>query len=212
MSYDPIEFAFQVHNDAKVTETAYLCPEELPYGATLEVSPIQADVPSGEAVIFKCRLTLDEAIIRPGCTNDQGFRITAWRVADDSDERWGSCFYHLRPRIRTKVSVERASWYETQIGVYGQLRLDTDQPVKLEDQLPLHVRLRLEYDEDGEPLVQWFSAQVQPTGLFRVQRKDFKGPPDAKLRIQAWFDRTGLLGSSRSDIMTCRHETFPVPG
>ena len=42
MSYDPIHFSFQVHNDAKVIERAYLCPEGLPWGATLEVSPSQA--------------------------------------------------------------------------------------------------------------------------------------------------------------------------
>jgi hypothetical protein len=212
MTYDPIEFAFQVHNDAKVTETAYLCPENLPWGATLEVTPQQADVPSGEAVIFTCRLTLNDSIIRPGCTNDQGFRLTAWRIADDADERWGSCFYHVRPRVRTKLRVIRASWYETQLGVYGLLTLDTDQPVTINDQLPLRVRVRLEYDDGGNIVAQWALAHVQPGGAFNIARKDFKGPPDVELRIQAWFDRTDLLGSSRSDIFTCRHEVFPVPG
>ena len=43
-TYDPIEFQFQVHNDALITESAYLCPYGLPWGATLEVTPRQAEM------------------------------------------------------------------------------------------------------------------------------------------------------------------------
>lgn len=212
MSYDPIEFPFQVHNDAKVVETAYLCPEGLPWGATLDVTPAQADVPPGKAVIFTCRLTLNPNIIRPGCANDQGFRLTAWRIADDADERWGSCFYFVRPRVRTKVAIVRASWYEKQLLVYGQLSLDTDQPVSLGDHLPLQVRVRLEHDEGAQAISRWVTAAVQPGGAFTVQRPDFSGPAGAELRIQAWFDRTDLLASSRSDLFKCTHNVTPVVG
>lgn len=210
MSYDPITFPFQVHNDAKVVERAYLVPEGLPYGATLEVAPRQADIPPGEAAIFHCRLTLDEAIIRPGCTNDQGFRLTAWRIADDADERWGSCFYFVRPRVRTKLQVVRASWYETQLSVYGILSLDTDQNVQLGAQLPLRVRLRLEVVDGNGSTKQWVNVPVQASGAFSLVRTDFKGPAPAELRIQAWFDRTELLASSRSDVFTVKHAVAPV--
>jgi hypothetical protein len=212
MSYDPIDFPFQVHNDAKVVERAYLCPEDLPWGATLDVTPAQADIPPGQAVIFLCRLTLDDSKIRPGCANDQGFRLTAWRVADDADERWGSCFYFLRPRVRTKVTIVRATWYETQLSVYGLLSLDTDQPVNLGDQLPLQVRLRLEHDGASGTVAQWVKVSVQPRGVFTLNRSDYKGPVGAELRIQAWFDRTDLLASSRSDVFRCPHTVAPVIG
>lgn len=212
MSYDPIEFAFQVHNDAKVVETAYLCPEHLPWGATLEVAPAQADIAPGEAAIFHCRLTLDPTIVRPGCQNDQGFLLTAWRIADDADQRWGSCFYFVRPRVRTRVRIVRAHWYETSLSVHGALALDSDVPAALGDHLPLQVRLRLEYDRDGETFAHWTTAQVQPGGGFSIARKDFKGPPGVELRVQAWFDRTDLLSSSRSDVFPCRHEQAPVIG
>lgn len=210
MSYDTIEFPFQVHNDAKVVETAYLCPEGLPWGATLEITPSQADIAPGQAAIFTCRLTLDENIIRPGCANDQGFLLTTWRVADDADERWGSCFYFIRPRVRTKVAIIRATWYETQLSVYGVLSLDTDQQVQLSDHLPLQVRLRLEHDEGNTTAAQWITLPVQPGGAFTLHRPDYGGPAGAELRVQAWFDRTDLLASSRSDVFRCTHTVAPV--
>jgi hypothetical protein len=210
MSYDPIDFPFQVHNDATVLERAYLCPEGLPWGATLEVTPAQADIAPGEAAIFTCRLTLNETIIRPGCANDQGFRLTAWRIANDADERWGSCFYFLRPRVRTKLRIVRASWYEQQLSVYGVLGLDTDQPVQLADQLPLRVRVRLEVEDANGSTSRWEHANVQPGGAFAVSRADFKGAVPAALRVQAWFDRTDLLASARSQVLSCKHETAPV--
>jgi hypothetical protein len=210
MSYDPIEFPFQVHNDAKVIETAYLCPNGLPWGATLDITPAQADIPPGQAAIFKCRLTLDDSIIRPGCANDQGFRLTAWRIADDADEQWGSCFYFLRPRVRTRLEIMQGAWYEKQMSVVGLLSLDTDQQVNLSDQLPLHVRVRLERNGGNGTIAEWVTAPVQASGAFTVQRPDFTGPAGAELRIQAWFDRTDLLASSRSDVFVCTHEVMPV--
>jgi hypothetical protein len=174
MSYDPIQFPFQVHNDAEAIERAYLCPEGLPWGATLEVAPAQADIAPGETVIFLCRLTLNPDIIRPGCANDQGFRLTAWRVADDADERWGSCFYFLRPRVRTALRIVQASWYETQLRVYGVLGLDTDQPVQRADHLPLNVRVRLEIADANGSTAQWVKASVQPGGAFMFTRPDFE--------------------------------------
>jgi len=210
MSYNPIVFPFQVHNDATVIERAYLCPEGLPWGATLEVSPAQADIAPGEAAIFQCQVTLDPAIFRPGCANDQGFRLTAWRIANDADEQWGSCFYFLRPRVRTTLRIVRASWYENQLMVYGAMALDTDQPVQLGDQLPLSVRIRLEVVDANGSSSRWVTAGVQPGGAFTFTRQDFTGPVPAALRVQAWFDRTDLLGSSRSGVVTCNHEVAPV--
>lgn len=207
MTYDPIDFSFQVHNDATRTETAYLCPEGLPWGATLEVTPAQADIPPGKAAIFSCRLTLDPQVIRPGCANDQGFQLTTWRVADEADQRWGSCFYFLRPRVRTRLEILGGSWTEKQFSVRGRLSLDTDQPVSLADHLPLQVRVRLEGDIAAEPA--WVTAAVGPGGVFAVQR-ELSGPEGGRLRVQAWFDRTDLLASSRSGILECLHQTIPV--
>lgn len=212
MSYDPITFPFQVHNDAKVVERAYLVPEGLPWGATLEVTPSQADIAPGQAAIFHCRLTLDDTIIRPGCANDQGFRLTAWRIADDADERWGSCFYFLRPRVRTKVAIVRGSWYESQLSIYGLLSLDTDTGVQLAGQLPLRVRVRLEVADANGVTSQWAIANVQPGGAFTINRNDFKGLVGAEVRVQAWFDRTDVLASSRSGVFVIKHQTAPVIG
>jgi hypothetical protein len=210
MSYNPIQFPFQVRNDAEVIERAYLCPEGLPWGATLEISPPQADIVPGETVIFQCRLTLNPEIIRPGCANDQGFRLTAWRIANDADERWGSCFYFLRPRVRTTLRIMQASWYESELSVYGVLGLDTDQPVQLADQLPLRVRVRLEVADASGSTSRWVISNVQVGGVFQFTQSDFEGPVPAELRVQAWFDRTDLLASSLSGVVVCNHEVTPV--
>ncbi len=210
MSYDPIDFPFQVHNDAKVIERAYLCPEGLPYGATLEVTPRQAAIPPGEAAIFHCRLTLDEDIIRPGCTNDQGFRLTAWRIAEDADERWGSCFYFVRPRVRTKVRIVRASWYESQLSVYGVLSLD-HRPERAAGGAVAAAGAIAAGDCRRQWVgKQWTTVPVQAGGAFVLTRADFKGLDPSELRIQAWFDRTDLLASSRSDVFTVKHGVAPV--
>jgi hypothetical protein len=187
-------------------------PGNLPWGATLEVSPAQADIAPGKAAIFHCRLTLDPAIVRPGCHNDQGFLLTAWRIADDADQRWGSCFYFVRPRRRTRLRILRAHWYETHLSVYGTLALDSDVPAPLGDHLPLQVRVCLEYHHAGESFAQRVVAEVEPGGGFSIVRKDFKGPPGVELRVQTWFDRTDLLSSSRSDVFRCKHENAPTIG
>lgn len=212
MSYDAINFPFQVHNDAKRVERAYLVPEGLPYGATLEVSPSQADIDPGHAAVFSCRLTLDRSIIRPGCENDQGFRLTAWRIDEDADERWGSCFYFIRPRVRTTLVIQKADWYESQLTIYGALGLATDTTVTLASQLPLFVRVRLEgVDALGNTVsAAWVNVNVQPGGSFMISRNDFKGPVPADLRVQGWFDRTSLLASSRSPLVTVKHQVAPV--
>ena len=212
MSYDPIDFAFQVHNDRKRIESAYLVPEGLMYGATLEVTPSQAEIEPGTSAIFSCRLSLDRAFIRPGCENDQGFELTAWRVHEHADERWGSCFYFVRPRVRTTLQITSASWYDTDLTVQGSLGLDTDTSVQLADQMPLRARVRLEVDAAGTLTSQWALASVQAGGSFVLSRKDFKGPFPAELRVQAWFDRTDLLASARSKPVVCQHQKIPIPG
>lgn len=206
--YAPIEFSFQVQNDATVVETAYLCPSGLPWGASLEVTPAQAHILPGEAAIFHCRLALDDQVIRPGCANDQGFRLTAWRIAQDADEQWGSCFYFVRPRVQTKLEILRGRWYEQQVTVLGRLSLDTDQQVDLTGQLPLRVRIRLERDDEEGPIAEWVTAAVEPSGAFTVKRSGVTGPAGARLRIQAWFDRTDLLASARSEVFEVRREVL----
>lgn len=210
MNYDTIRFPFQVHNDATETETAYLSPEHLPYGARLEVTPAQADIAPGSAVVFQCALTIDNQIVRPGCDNDQGFLLTAWRVAHDADEKWGSCFYWLRPRVRTRLELERGYWYDGSYASYGTLSLDTDQNVTLGSQLPLTVRLRVEViSRDGDSDVQWHVIPVQPGGGFSLDLT-LEASDGATVTTEAWFDRTVLLASSRSKPWVSVHQWAPV--
>lgn len=207
MTYDTIHFPFQVHNDASEPETAYLTPEHLPFGTRLEVVPSSAEIEPGTAVIFYCSLTLDDRIIKPGCDNDQGFLLTAWRVADDADERWGSCFYWLRPRVRTRLDWSRGSWYENHFILHGVLTLNTDTTVQLANQLPLSVRIRLEVE--GESEGQWHTVPVQSGGGFSLTL-DLEAPGGTIARSQAWFDRTDLLASSRSGLWESTHAVTPI--
>jgi hypothetical protein len=211
MTYDTIHFPFQVHNDATGPETAYLTPEHLPYGTRLEVTPSSAEIEPGSAAVFDCTLTINDQIIRPGCDNDQGFLLTAWRVADDADQRWGSCFYWLRPRVRTHLELIRGEWYEDHFSVYGRLSLDTDTGLQLGSQLPLSVRIRVEVEADGEVEAHWHTVPVQQGGGFNLVL-EIGGPGGAIARSQAWFDRTDLLASARSNVRESKQGLAPVIG
>ena len=193
--YSSIHFLMQVHNDRNRTEVAALVPEGLPYGSKLTISPREWAIPTGEARVFNCTLELDEHIIRPGCDNDKGFLLTAWRRGGEADENWGSCFYYVRPRYKTGLELVRGTWYHGQVRVYGLFRALTDTPLDLNDDMPLFVRIRMLVDGPGGP-VHWRTVQVQSNGSFSL---DTQGIGGKSMIVQAWFDRKDRLGSSVSN-------------
>ncbi len=196
--YAPIHFPMQVHNDRLSTEVAALVPKGLPYGSKLTISPREWAIPSGEARVFNCTLELDEAIIRPGCDNDGGFLLTAWRRGGEADEIWGSCFYHVRPRFQTRIELVRGTWFHGRVTIHGLLQALTDEPLDLGDDLPLFVRIRMLVDGPGGP-VHWRTVPVQANGGFELDTQI----ADGKAMIaQAWFDRSVRLGSSVSNELT----------
>lgn len=193
--FDPVTFRMQVHNDRSMTEIAALVPEGLRDGMRLTISPAEWAIPSGEARIFTCTLQLDHDLIRPGCDNDSGFLLTAWRRGGEADARWGSCFYHIRPRFRTALKLLRGGWHEGRLVLYGQLDPLTDAPLDLAQDMPLFARIRLQFDGETGP-VSWRTVQIGPDGSFVLdtQQKDGK-----TVVAQAWFDRTDRLGSAVSN-------------
>lgn len=193
--YPPISFPMQVHNDRVGAEIAALVPSGLPHGSKLTISPREQRIPPGEARVFTCTLELDEAVIRPGCDNDSGFLLTAWRRAEEADEIWGSCFYHIRPRYRTQVELLRGNWFHGRVRVYGRLIVLSDDGVDLSDDLPLAVRVRMLTDAPGAtPL--WRAAPLQSDGTFILDTIVEDG---ASMVVEAWFDRTDRLGSAVSN-------------
>ncbi|MEA2081054.1 MAG: hypothetical protein U9P00_14610 [Pseudomonadota bacterium] len=205
--FEPIEFEFQVHNDYVEAELASLVPNSLPWGMTLEVSPAEAKIESGRSALFRCKLTLDRQVIRPGCTNDQGFLLTAWRRTPCADEKWGSCFYFTRPRFKTKVNILRGYWSASWLDAVGEWLLATDETADLSGELPLFVRVRIEIkDADGEVRILWREVAVQENGLFKLEIRDIEAKDPAEAILQVWFDRTDLLGSSVSLPMVINHQ------
>ncbi|NNF63440.1 MAG: hypothetical protein HKN07_04200, partial [Acidimicrobiia bacterium] len=190
--YPPIDFRMQVHNDRLRTEIAALVPDGLRYGSKLTITPREWAIPSGEARIFNCRLELDETIIVPGCDNDSGFLLTAWRRGGEADENWGSCFYHVRPRYRTGIELLDGSWFHGRVRVYGRLMALTDTPLDLAEDMPLWVRVRMLPDAAGSD-PHWQTVQVLGDGSFTV---DAVIEDSKTMAVQAWFDRTDRLGSS----------------
>ena len=197
--YAPIEFQMLVHNDNMETEVASLVPDRLPWGTTLDVSPAELHIDPGTSRIFHCKLTLDDTIIKVGCDNDRGFLLTAWRLAQDADERWGSCFYFIRPRYKTGVSLERGYWSGARIGLFGRWQLLTSGTVDLSSHPPLHIRIRLTVHKAAGDDVVWRAVPVDSAGNFvlDIQGSLAEGEGHA-ITAQAWFDRTELLGSSVS--------------
>lgn len=195
--YAPITFPMQVHNDRVETEVAALVPSGLPHGSKLTISPREHRIPSGEARVFNCTLELDDQVIRPGCDNDSGFLLTAWRRTREADEIWGSCFYHIRPRLRTSLELIRGTWFHGRLVVHGLLHVHSEAPVNLADDQPLFVRLRMALDSPSAPPV-WRTVQVQSDGSFMLDTTIDGGKT---MELQGWFDRTDRLGSSVSNTM-----------
>lgn len=201
--YPPIHFQMQVHNDRTRTEVAALVPNRLPFGSKLTVTPREWPIPSGQARIFNCTLQLNDAVIRPGCDNDSGFLLTAWRRDAEADEIWGSCFYHIRPRFKTGIELVRGTWFHGRVVIHGLLRALTETPLDLGEDMPLLARIRMLIDGSGGP-VHWRTVQVQTDGSFTLDTQMGEG----KLLIaQAWFDRSDRLGSSVSNELQLK-QTF----
>jgi hypothetical protein len=197
--FDPIEFQMQVHNDNTEAEIAALVPDGLPWGSRLEITPAEAHVLPGENRIFHCKLSLDDSIIQPGCDNDSGFLLTFWRRAEDSDEKWGSCFYYIRPRYKTELELERGHWVNMHIGVFGRWRLVTSEDIDLSGEFPLHVRIRLAIHKSDGDEVFWRTVPLDANGHFSLDIEGGIAESDGySITAQAWFDRTDLLGSSVS--------------
>ncbi|MDR8392221.1 hypothetical protein NC796_13795 [Aliifodinibius sp. S!AR15-10] len=197
--YDTIEFQMQVHNDYVETEVAALVPDGLPWGSKLEVSPAEVHVKPGTNRIFNCKLSLDDSIIQPGCDNDSGFLLTIWRRAEDSDEKWGSCFYFIRPRYKTELRLGKGYWINRRIELHGQWRLSTQDNIDITGEFPLFVRIRLAIHTEGEDEIIWRTVQMDSNGNFSMNIERDLVANENSLTAQAWFDRTDLLGSSVSE-------------
>lgn len=190
--YDPIVFPMQVHNDRNRTEIAALVPHGLRHGMKLTISPREHAIPMGQARVFNCTLELDRDVIEPGCDSDSGFLLTAWRRDGESDARWGSCFYFIRPRFRTKIELQQGSWYHGRVLLSGFLQALTDTPIDLSDDMPLVARIRLLVD--GGQVI-WRVAQIGSDGTFFL---DVHQETGKVMLAQAWFDRNDRLASSVS--------------
>jgi M6 family metalloprotease-like protein len=199
--YEAYEFEFQVHNSYVKNEIAVLLPEALPYGSKLTVIPAEAVIEPGKSFIFKCVLELDDSIITPDCKNDQGFKLTAWRRADEADENWGSCFYFVRPRYKTKVIQKRLYFKGEGVVLWGELKLLAQDGPKFSELPQLSIRSRFVFtDPKGTERVVWRNGQVNSAGFFTIDATNLDLGIIRKATAQTWFDRTDRLGSSVSDI------------
>ncbi|MEE9354980.1 MAG: hypothetical protein V3U75_05260 [Methylococcaceae bacterium] len=205
--YPPINFQMQVHNDRNRTEIAALVPQGLPYGSKLTISPREWSIPTGERRIFNCTLQLDEDKIQPGCDNDSGLLLTAWRRDGEADENWGSCFYHIRPRWKTGIELLRGSWFNGHISIYGFLHVFTETPIDISEDMPLmaRIRLMLEDTSDGTTRIEWRAVGINSDGSFHLETDPESG---SVLKVQAWFDRTDRLGSATSNELILKHSVI----
>jgi hypothetical protein len=181
--YEPIEFDFSVHNAGWHAETAYLEPENLPYGMQLTVTPARRVVPAGATVLFRCKLELEAAIIDTGCRNDREFRIVAWRVTEHTAERWGGVAYKIKPR---KPSVTTLSGYwnsDGSIQLTGAVTPATGGTA--------HVRL-----EFAGLAAEWQPASIHANGTFTLTAHAPSGV--FELDTMVLYEGSAMLGPSRS--------------
>jgi len=134
-------------------------------------------------------------VIRPGCDNDGGFLLSAWRRAEEADEIWGSCFYHVRPRYETQVELVRGYWFHGRVTVHGRLLVMTDADIDLADDQPLAARIRMLVDGGAGGLV-WRTVPIASDGSFSLDTMLDEGKV---MVVQVWFDRTDRLASAVSN-------------
>jgi hypothetical protein len=141
-----------------------------------------------------------DSSVRPGCSNDSGFLLTAWRRAGEADEIWSSCFYHIRPRFRTNLELVRGTWLQGRIVVHGLLHVLADMAIDLTKDQPLVAWIRMLTDEPNGAVV-WRAVPIQSDGRFVLNATVENGKT---MVVEAWFDRTNQLGSSVSNEITLK--------
>ena len=191
--YDPVEWDYSVNNAGPRPETAYLEPENLPYGMTLTVSPSRAVIPPRSTKIFKCSLQLDDTIIDTGCRSDRQFRLNAWRQDRESSSRWGGVQYKVLPRKKCTVTLS-PTWYSSASPVVTGTVVPN----------PGGGRARVWIEFDAGAAAFWTYETLDDFGGF-VWKAD---PPDGARELQAYavFEGNAVYESAASDMVDVRKQ------
>jgi hypothetical protein len=195
--YDPVDFEFSVNNDGIREETAYLEPENLPYGATLTVTPRHRTIAPKQTVVFRCKLQLDDQILDAGCKSDRQFRLNAWRRDPESSTKWGGVQYKVLPRKKLKVSA-KASWGYGTPTIAG-----TVDPNPGGGRVRLFIHWDMRQLDPKDPY--WVTVNLDGAGTFGWAEKT---PPEGAFKFETYavFEGNLMYGPAESEILEAHQE------
>lgn len=185
--YEPVEFEFSVNNERPTPQVAYLQPEGLPLGTRLAISPPEQTIKPNSTALFKCRLETDHEVIDAGCRSDTDFTILAWRMTNETSVPWGGVQYRIRPRKKTKTTLE-GGWMGTDCGLKGRVEPDPGDG---------EVRLRINFNNVP---ARWQAVPLGPGGTYALPLIPPAGA--TVLHAEAVYRGSRLFGSSQSAPLT----------
>jgi len=189
--YAPVNFQYSVNNNGPNPETAYLEPENLPYGFELTVTPRSQYILPKTTVIFNCSLQLDDTILAAGCNSDRQFRLNTWRKDPESSTKWGGVQYKVFPRIKVAVSLT-ASWGYTSPSLTGTVSPNPGGG---------QVRMWIAFNGEGNAPF-WVFQDLDPNGAFAWSVTGGPGGSANQFTAYAVFDGNLTYGPMESDVQT----------
>lgn len=185
---EPVEFTFQVMNAGSYVEEVRLVPRGMGPGARMTVTPAQLRIAPRSRGLFRVRVELEEFLLHARCGRDIALVLEAWRLDDDSEERWGGAHYVIKPRRRTETVLDGAILPE-RIQLFGHVSPDVGA-----QRLLLHIQI------PGQPSV-WETLTLGPASTFDFELAgDF--PANEEVRATAHFDGTNDFAASTSQTVT----------
>lgn len=184
---DPISLRYAVHNEGPLPEDVALYPVGLPTGVTVTIVPQTFRLGPGKSLTARVRIDQDSERGRLECGKDFTFRVEAWRVESEAEERWGACEYKIKLRTKTAIDIG-GSWFANNFDLYGQI----DPDVGL-GQVRLHITGTTGIDV-------WRTVKLGPGATFELEDVIAGGSGD-RLFVTAYYDGSSEFAASQSDVL-----------
>lgn len=184
---EPIFLRYAVRNEGPIPEDVALYPYGLPPGVTVTIVPQRFRLGPGRSLTARVRIDQDSERGRLECGKDFVFRVEAWRVEAESEERWGACEYKIKLRRKTAVDIG-GSWFAGNLDIYGQVEPDVGL-----GQIRLHITGTTGIDV-------WRTVAMGPGATFDLE-EDIVGGSGDRLFVTAYYGGSSEFAASQSDVL-----------
>lgn len=185
---DPVEFTFEVNNRGSYVERVSVVPIGLDAGAEVTITPARMEIAPRSRGFFRVRAVLEERLLDARCGKDIDFRLQALREEDHAEENWGSSRYVIRPRLKTKTTLN-GTIMPNRVRLSGQVSPDVGA-----------MQVLLQVERPGQPTL-WERIPLGPNSTFDFEIND-DFPADVEVTAVAYFDGSFTHAKSASEPVT----------